>query len=367
MALYTTLLSWTVLVYLVELLRMVRATRTARILRALSDVPHWNVTTSLIVPFRGNDPHLKENIAAFLSQNATETIFVVDSKDDPAYPLLKKHKANILITTPFPHASGKCAALITGAKAAKGEVLVFADSDALAGKEWLASLVAPLQDDRIGATTGYRLFHPAQGFSEFTKSVWDEAGLSMMFSKHAFVWGGSFAIRKTDFVSWDIARKWETAISDDTIISHAVKHAGKRIRFAPEALVTSAAATTWNQLMEFTNRQIFMVRHFAKRTFKGGILVYGYSFLVLLTALASFFLTYRDPRLLTLGGVLVLALLLPIIRSAFRRKAIHRVVPELSLKPALLAPLGILLMFYNILHAGGTRQITWRGRSYRVR
>ena len=356
------LLPWVGLVVIVEILRFIKALRFNSILTTLNvPFPTWKVKTSLIVPFRGTEPELEKRIRAFLSQNAGETIFVVDSTDDPVYPILKKfsRRATIIIAAPQ-KGSGKCAALFAGAKKAEGQVFVFADSDALVPQGWLSSLVNPLKDSHIGATTGYRTYTPAEGWG-LLKSVWDEAAIRMMLSTHAFVWGGSFALRKKDFDAWDIGTKWTTAISDDTIVDKAAKGAGKQVRFVPSALVKSDPHTTRGELIEFTNRQMFMVRHFSKRIWYGGLLVYGYSFLVFVTALAILLLSVTDCRYLLPAIVLWAATLLPILNSLLLRRALH-----LPLKPALLAPDARLLMFYNILRAKTMRRITWRGRSYEV-
>jgi cellulose synthase/poly-beta-1,6-N-acetylglucosamine synthase-like glycosyltransferase len=53
--------------------------------------------------------------------------------------------------------------VVTSAIDRASEVLVFVDSDARPAGDWLKSLVAPLQDETLGATTGYRWFVPVRG------------------------------------------------------------------------------------------------------------------------------------------------------------------------------------------------------------
>ena len=60
------------------------------------------------------------------------------------------------------------------------EALVFADSDMLPARNWLAELVASLGDRQVGATTGYRWYLPSdqwrdpeRGFASILLSVWN--------------------------------------------------------------------------------------------------------------------------------------------------------------------------------------------------
>ena len=64
----------------------------------------------------------------------------------------------MVCTRPLSHA---CA---TGASTPRSgdEVLVFVDSDARPEKSWLKKLVAPLADETLGASTGYRWFLPVR-------------------------------------------------------------------------------------------------------------------------------------------------------------------------------------------------------------
>src|SRR5207249_20431 len=54
------------------------------------------------------------------------------------------------------------------------QILVFVDSDARPSTDWLQNLAAPLQDEKIGAATGYRWFIAENpGFGSEMRSVWN--------------------------------------------------------------------------------------------------------------------------------------------------------------------------------------------------
>lgn len=368
MAFDVVLWGWIGLVYLAEVLRLYRAALSGKTLKALSVTRKpYKRKVSLIVPFKGMDFHLEENVKAFLKQGAWETIFVVDDFGDPAYKILKKFKgkARIVKSQILSTNSGKCSAVLTGARAAKGEILAFADSDSLTREKWLSSLVDPLQDERIGVTTGYRWYVPGKGLASHLKSAWDEVGISMMLSR-AFVWGGSYALRRKDFEKLGIAEKWAAALSDDTVVGRAIKKAGKRIYFSPRALVSSGGSTTLSELKEFTNRQLFMVRNFGGKTWFVALIVYGFSLLVLLSGIVSLAYGLINPFYTLPGILLLITLLFPIGRSYLRRKTLEPLIPGIQKKPSLLAPLATFLLLYNILHAGVSKKIVWRGREYHL-
>src|SRR6185436_7464858 len=132
---------------------------------------------SVIAPCRGLEDGLRENIAALFQQNypAYQIIFVTDRADDPALGVIAEVQdlwrdawypaTKCVIAGPATESGQKvhnlrAAVLETDPRS---EVLVFVDTDARPHGDWLRSLVAPLSDERLGASTGYRWFIPLEG------------------------------------------------------------------------------------------------------------------------------------------------------------------------------------------------------------
>ncbi|MEM0466749.1 MAG: glycosyltransferase family 2 protein [Candidatus Thermoplasmatota archaeon] len=130
--------------------------------------PTYTPTVTIIVPCKGITKFFEENIQAICAQNYPQykVLFIVDSYDDPAYQIIATvHHKNPHIavhqTIPRETCSGKIAAQLTGiSMASASEVYVFADSDIRPHNTWLYHLVQPLQNNEIGATTGYRWYIP---------------------------------------------------------------------------------------------------------------------------------------------------------------------------------------------------------------
>ena len=53
------------------------------------------------------------------------------------------------------------------------EIIAFVDADAFVHETWLTSLVEPLQDEKIGATVGARLYLPQiASLAAYTEAAW---------------------------------------------------------------------------------------------------------------------------------------------------------------------------------------------------
>jgi len=115
-------------------------------------------------------------------------------------------------------------------------VLVFVDTDARPTKSWLKQLVAPLADETLGASTGYRWFIPERGgLASRLRSVWNASVASALGSDTSknFCWGGSTAIRRTTFTKLGVSNCWRGTVSDDFTITRVLKEAKLPIHFTP--------------------------------------------------------------------------------------------------------------------------------------
>ncbi|MBO0799485.1 MAG: glycosyltransferase family 2 protein, partial [Blastocatellia bacterium] len=242
----------------------------------------------VIVPCRGLDHDFEDNIRSYLIQEYRdyEIILVTESESDPAYAVLTKlikssRRPVWMVVSGDAQDQGQkvhnlCAAIdLLNAVDRRTEVLVFADSDAHVERKWLAELVNPLGDKRVGATTGFRWYLPAHGqrwlggrFASILLSIWNSSALSLLGERSGFAWGGSTAIRRETFDKLDIKERWKGAVSDDYVLSSAVKESGKFIKFVPRCLVRSNSDSTLNELLEFTTRQMRITRVYSPRIWK---------------------------------------------------------------------------------------------------
>jgi ceramide glucosyltransferase len=166
--------------------------RFVRYLQAESSrlYPDFTPFVTVFVPLRGVDDGLKENITAVFAQDYPnyEVVLVSDDKNDSAWSVVEEARRSFsadagptmraVIAGPTIDRGQKVHNLSVAITVAdpNSEVFVFVDSDARPRPDWLRSLVAPLQNETIGATTGYRWFVPVRGgFAAHLRSVWNAA------------------------------------------------------------------------------------------------------------------------------------------------------------------------------------------------
>ena len=165
----------------------------------------------LIVPCKGLDETFDENIASFFRQEYENyhLWFVVQDRSDVAYERLLRLKARhaqsslaqtikIFVAGSSSACSQKLHNLIFAYQQIpdNAEALVFADSDACAGPNWLAHLVYPLRQEKTGAASGYRCFVPKRNnFATVTLAAINAKICELLGNtRFNLAWGGSMAI-----------------------------------------------------------------------------------------------------------------------------------------------------------------------------
>ncbi|HEX4900401.1 MAG TPA: glycosyltransferase family 2 protein, partial [Pyrinomonadaceae bacterium] len=222
---------------------------------------------TVIVHCRGREPGLAENLAALFEQcyPSYEIVFVTDSESDPSLEVIQNIvlakasaiAARVLIAGPATESGQKVHNLraAVGQLDPRSEVLVFVDSDARPGRNWLRSLVAPLVDHELGAATGYRWFVPVNGgLASRVRSSWNASIASALGAdrKKNFCWGGSTAIRRETFVRLNIRERWQGSVSDDFTMTRVLGEANLPIHFVPACLVASPGDCDLGELLEFS-------------------------------------------------------------------------------------------------------------------
>jgi cellulose synthase/poly-beta-1,6-N-acetylglucosamine synthase-like glycosyltransferase len=251
----------------------------------------------------------------------------------------------------------------------ESEVLVFVDTDARPGTDWLKKLVAPLVDEDLGASTGYRWFIPEKGgLASRLRSVWNASIASALGADTGknFCWGGSTAIRRTTFNQLAVNDRWRGTVSDDFTITGVLKEAKLPIHFTPNCLVASAGDCDFKELLEFTTRQIKITRVYASHLWLP--LLLGSS-LFTIAFFGGLVLISLYPRL-SVAGFLVTIFALGAAKSFIRFRAVSRVLETSNrdlVAHILLWPVASLLYLYNAIVAGFSQRITWRGITYELK
>jgi N-acetylglucosaminyltransferase len=129
-------------------------------------VNDYRTTTSVVVPSYREDPDiLLRCLESWLSQDPTEVIIVIDTADMEAQRRLAEIRDPRLRVLVFEH-SGKRSALGVGIRAARFEILVFADSDTSWEPGLLDAVQMPFIDPQVGGVG------TQQNVFQRTTSVW---------------------------------------------------------------------------------------------------------------------------------------------------------------------------------------------------
>lgn len=356
------------------------------------DLIDYTPFVTLFVPCRGVDRGLKENILSLFAQDypAYEIVFVSDSVDDPAFAVIEearhsfKKQTGPVISTMVAGAATDTGQKVHNLRAAirtahpASSVFVFADTDARPQRFWLRALIAPLRNDSIGATTGYRWFIASNaGFASHLLSVWNAAIASALGARgdKNFCWGGSTAIRREAFERLNVVERWRGTVSDDFTATRVLHEAGLPIKFVPHCLTPSFHRLTWNELFEFTTRQLKITRAYATHLWKSvfiGSVIFVLTFfggIVLVAVRASLGFSFLMPLFL-----LLVIFMMGAAKSHLRLHAVSLVITDEGMRtwPTTLAhtclwPFASLLFLINALAAASSRRIKWRGITYELK
>jgi len=348
--------------------------------------------TALIVPCRGLDSEFRENVTSFFNQDYENYLlwFVVADKSDPAYDELCKLKTElskdskasdvqILVAGSAQSCCQKIHNLLYCYRKLSDdvEILAFADSDICVRSDWLSHLVWPLHRSKTGVASGYRWFIPKKNNLASLVLSAVNAKVAQLLGNTPFnqAWGGSMAIRVEVFRRLGIEKIWSRALSDDLLLSGAVKKAGMMVVFVPACLVASYASTTWRELFEFGRRQFLITRISAPRTWWFGLLSSLYSVLGVWggAGLAVYGAMIGHKDLPLFAAVPIVFLARQLSQAILRQKMITRLLEKHlpQMKAAMAADIfgfwiwSLLLLSLVVSSAFG-RTICWRGIRYKL-
>lgn len=149
------LLVWGLWIYRVVLSRLAKPV-----------VNGYRASVSVVVPsFREDAEILVRCLGSWLSQNPGEVIIVVDVADTECHAKLREVNDPRLRVLVYEH-SGKRSALGVGIRAARGDIVVFADSDTWWEPGLLDAVQMPFEDPQVGGVG------TQQNVFQRTTSVW---------------------------------------------------------------------------------------------------------------------------------------------------------------------------------------------------
>jgi cellulose synthase/poly-beta-1,6-N-acetylglucosamine synthase-like glycosyltransferase len=346
--------------------------RAAYVARRLAESPQDLPPVTLIVPVKGYDEGLAENLRALASLDYPdyELIVVAHTASDIPPGVLPARVKVVLAHGTDPDGSEKIQNLLAAVRAARKQsrVLAFADSDGLVSRGWLRALVAPLAEPGVGAATGYRWFLPdPPDFWSLMRGVWDAVvagGLGP--GDNRFAWGGAMAIRKEVFFQARVPEFWHGALSDDYALSQAVHTARLTIAYAPGALTPCREHITGARFFGWIRRQMALTRIYAPRLWWPALVAHIFYCGGMAASIAASvggnrlaewaLIAQLSPGMLKgMNRATLAKAALPGYEAWFKRHAwVH----------AIWVPLATWVWLVGLLSSACARTIQWRGRRY---
>ena len=336
--------------------------RAARYMRSFRPRRVSQERVAIFCPCKGIDSDFEKNIQSILNQNYLncEVHFIVESEDDPAYPILRAMQTNVMVAGRATSRGQKVHNLAYAVeRCGTAEVYVFCDSDVRFPANWLSRLLAGLEPGKV--SSGYRWYVAKRfHFSTLMRSAWNASSVSILGDHDRnFAWGGSTAIHRETFERLKILDAWRGSISDDYTITRTAQNAGAKIVFVPECLVPSYGECSFLELLEFSTRQIIITRVYHPGLWRIGFV-------------GHFIFNAAFWSLLFVHPVLWLFVyLFSIAKSWVRYAAVRTVLPPTALSGyawfyILSSPLVALLYLYNMIASALSREIVWREIHYKL-
>ena len=174
------------------------------------------------------------------------------------------------------------------------------------------------------------------------------------------------AIRRRVFEELQIREAWSQGVSDDWLLTQALRSAGLPIRFVPDGVVPTQEPCTWRGLVEWTTRQASITRVYAPETWR--VVLFLHSAYLVLGILGL--MAMITGRWMAGGALLSHWVFSGLGSRAVCRAALHRLathgcaIAQRTWPQALWGPAVTALILVNLAVSRVTRTIRWRGISY---
>lgn len=329
---------------------------------------------TVIVSVKGPDEGLKGNLAALASLDYPdyELIVVARAAEDIPAGVLPPVARVVIAGDGDPDTGEKINNLLAAVRAARGEsaIFAFADSDGRPASGWLRALAATLARPGVGVGTGYRWYLPAPpDFWSLMRGVWNSV-IAGGFGPgpNRFAWGGAMAIRREIFERARVADHWRGAVSDDYVLSAAVRSAGLEIAYAPGALVVSSDHTSACEFLRWIERQMIITRIHEPMLWWQALIAHLIYCAAMVAAVAVALQgnLWGEYSLVAQWG---LGMLKGANRASIAKSALPDQQEWFKKHGWVLTwwvPLGTWVWLYALLASARTNTIEWRGRRYRL-
>jgi ceramide glucosyltransferase len=325
-------------------------------------------SVSILKPLYGAEPRLLENLSSFAQQNyagSFEVLFGVQDPSDPAVnsvnALLERQPGaplKLVVNSALHGPNRKVSNLINMARVACGDVIVLADSDIRASREYLSNVIAALDRPGVGLVTClYRGLPVAGPWSRLSAMAIDYhfmpsvlVGLRLGLAKPCF--GSTIALRRNTLVRIGGFEAFADRLADDHDVGAAVRALGYNVAIPPIVLDHTCFEAGFSELLGHELRWARTIRHVDPIGFAGSAVTHPLAFALLGVLLV--------PDILGMG----------LLGASLACRLAVQIQADRALGGRAgrmwWGPLRDLLSFAVFVASFWPGRVTWRGRRYRV-
>lgn len=277
-----------------------------------------------------------------------ELIVVDDGSDDATVVQARQAGADRVLTVPH---GGPAAARNAGVAAARGAIVLFTDADCEPAPDWIERMLAPFDDPAVDGAKGVYRTRQRSWVARFVQLEYEDKYDRMRGRQTIdFVDTYAAAYRRRVFADGGFDPAFPAASGEDVEFSYRLARQGRRLVFAPDAVVYHQHPAT---LARYARRKYYvgfwrvrMVRLHPDKVIDDAHTPQSLKLQVVLMALILLSLAlalFWSRALFAVGGLLLVFLLsaLPFLLKALRRDAVVAfVAPWLLLVRALALGLG---------------------------
>jgi ceramide glucosyltransferase len=331
-------------------------------------VPAERPAVSVLKPLYGAEPGLYENLLSFVDQDypAPQIVFGVRSPDDGALPIARRVIAArpccdiaLVVDSRAGGRNLKIANLANMLPAARHDVLVFADADMRVGRDYLATVTAPLRDSAIGLVTCLYKGLPTGGLWSRLGALYINYGflpgalVGETIGAGGGVFGATIALRRAVLDRIGGLAVVRDELADDHRIGRAVREAGLATTLSPYLVETSVAEQSLKDLWQHELRWARTVRLMAPAGFAGSVVTHAIAIATIAAVICGFSLTSLG--FLAMSCALRGATALTVARTL-----------RLPMADLWLLPVRDLLSFAVFIGSFFGRSVAWRDQLFRI-
>src|ERR1700723_1822460 len=231
---------------------------------------------SILKPIRGIDTDAYENFSSFCRQDYPEyeILFCVSDREDPILPVIERlqrefpqRRIEVFFGSGRTAPNDKVAKLARLVEEAQYEYVVINDSDVRARPDYLRSVVEPLQDFSVGATT---CFYASIGEKTFTDGLQTVGMLSDFYAGVLVAWqldgvkfalGPTIATTRGHLAGFGGYAAIENRPADDLLVGRLVAKQGFEVELLPYAVETVADFRSLREFFFKRLRWMTVMRH----------------------------------------------------------------------------------------------------------